>query len=148
MFNSAFAGNVSITPERPVECSFTNHSSVNWVYGLKTIEDNNQIEISFKTKWGSCIDRKITYKNISNYASANFWQDNFTWPWSYMPQSRLFFLEADLAEITMTVNKNIIFSNKNVKRYKMVFTPNSKISFYWNILLEKKTQNKTKITLK
>jgi hypothetical protein len=136
--------NVQVSPVNPVNCATQNANQVNWIYQVeKTLEDSDSVTFTFITKFGACIDQKISTQEIRIMkGNLVLLHDGLNLPFSKsgVVSNIQHYAANDEAKVTLTFDKNRLFKRKSVRTYSMTFNPfaQSRVYFGWNISL---TQN-------
>ncbi|WP_127716679.1 hypothetical protein [Halobacteriovorax sp. HLS] len=130
--------NFSLEPQVAASCKIEKFKTINYIVNTKKIETTQDLEISFTTFYGNCLDGKFNIRPVSRNLALNIFKEGINTPWSYTPSQEVEYVNDTMARVTLTIDKDIVFSKKNKREYSIVIYPSSskRNSFNWKLKLD------------
>ncbi len=125
---------VIVNPQIPIDCVKDNARYVNWISNIKVLEDHENVEVTFLTKYGSCYSGAAIYDSLNSLRVAIF-TGGIKLPWQKegfrVTEKRK---DDKTFEVSLVFNKNKIFNKKNHVSYVMVLK-HYLLEFNWDLSL-------------
>lgn len=125
--------NIDLFPKQPASCESGRYKSLNYIISTKTVETAQSLEVSFTTFYGKCLNRKFKLQPLSKYLSLSIFKERINLPWHYRPNYKIELIDKNFAKVTLTLDKDIIFSQSNKRYFSLMIYPTNKEheSFMW-----------------